>query len=293
MGPSAPKIQRNIRELTDMRFAPAARSPALDAKAPPRKRGDFYWLRLPATGLCFAVFGLAAALLGLIVLPVLGLARRDPLRRRHLARAVISAAMRAFVYLMRAVRVLDFTFAGRELLGQPGQIIVANHPTLIDVIFLLGFTPQATCIVKQPLFANIFTRGALRAADYIPNAPTDEMVLRAERELRAGQTLVIFPEGTRTVRGRALELQRGAANIALRGATALTPVFISCEPPTLSKNEPWYRIPPCRARFALRVGAGIDMTPFRAHPLPKGSRLLNTQLAKLFESAASHPDLRS
>jgi 1-acyl-sn-glycerol-3-phosphate acyltransferase len=269
-----------------MRFAPAERSSAVGSPVAAPARGDFYWLRLPATGLCFLVFGLAALVLGLVVLPTLGLVHRDRVRRRRVARAVIAAGLRTFVYFMRGVRVMDFSFEGRELLGQPGQMIVANHPTLIDVIFLLGFTPQATCIVKSALFANLFTRGALRAADYIPNAPTDEMVLRAERELRAGQSLVIFPEGTRTVRGRSLELQRGAANIALRGATTLTPVYISCEPPTLSKHEPWYRIPSRRARFALRVGADIDMAPFRPSPLPKGSRLLNAQLGKLFESVA-------
>ncbi len=264
----------------------SARPSQLDTGASAPARDDFYWLRLPATGFCFAVFGLSAFMLGFIVLPALRLAHRDPVRRRQVARSVVAWGMRTFLHLMRAVRVLDFAFPGQERLGRPGQIIVANHPTLIDVIFLLGFTPQATCIVKSSLFVNIFTRGALKAADYIPNAPTDEMVLRAERDLRDGQTLVVFPEGTRTVRCRPLELQRGAANIALRGASAITPVHIACEPLTLSKNEPWYRIPSRRAKFTLRVGADIDMTPFRASPLPKGSRQLNAELVRIFESAA-------
>jgi 1-acyl-sn-glycerol-3-phosphate acyltransferase len=275
------------------RFTSAERTTQMDITAATPGRADFYWLRLPATGLCFLVFGLVAFILGLFLLPVLGLVQREHRRRRRIARSVIAAGMRGFVHFMRAVRVLDFTFKGRELLGAPGQMIVANHPTLIDVIFLLGFTPQATCIVKSSLCANIFTRGALRAADYIPNAPTDEMVLRAASELREGQSLVIFPEGTRSVRGRALELQRGAANIALRGASALTPVYISCEPPTLSKHEPWYRIPARRAQFTLCVGSDIDMAPFRASPLPKGSRQLNALLGKLFENDAAERDPRA
>jgi 1-acyl-sn-glycerol-3-phosphate acyltransferase len=256
-------------------------------------RGDFFWLRLPATALCFVVFGLGALVLGLIVLPTLGVVHRHTARRRRVVRSVIAGGMRAFVYFMRAVRVMDFSFVGRQLLGKPGQMIVANHPTLIDVVFLLAFTPQATCIVKRSLFSNIITRGALKAADYIPNAPTDEMVLRAERELREGQTLVIFPEGTRTVPGRALELQRGAANIALRGASALTPVYISCEPPTLSKHEPWYRIPARRASFTLRVGSDIELSAFRADSLPRGSRRLNEFLGRLFQQSTPERDPRS
>jgi len=275
-----------------MRSVSSSRSSGLGWTESRPARADGYWLRLPATAMCFAAFGVAAFVLGLVVLPILGRVHRDPVQRRQFARSVIAGAMRAFVHFMRGVRVMDLSFDGRELLGKPGQMIVANHPTLIDVLFLLGFTPQATCIVKSALFSNVFTRGALRAADYIPNTPTDEMVLRAERELREGQTLIIFPEGTRTVPGRPLELQRGAANIALRGAAALTPVFIACEPPTLSKHEPWYRIPPRRARFTLRVGADIDLAPFRASPLPQGSRQLNAQLGRLFESELAERDLR-
>ena len=276
-----------------LRFAPVDTSgqQRTAQSAPPR--ADFYWLRLAATGLCFAVFGIAAMLLGLAVLPLLSMLDGDRRRRRHRARAVIAAAMRAFIHFMRAAGVLRFSFAGRERLGHPGQMIVANHPTLIDVLFLLGFSPQATCIVKAELFRNPFTRGALRAADYIPNAPAEDMVLRAEKELRDGQSLVIFPEGTRTVPGRALELQRGAANIALRGATRLTPVHICCEPPTLSKHEPWYRIPSRRAQFTLRVGDDIDLASYRDTPRPRGSRALNAHLATLFEHGRSGRESRS
>ena len=46
------------------------------------------------------------------------------------------------------------------------------------------------------------------------------------------------------------------------------------------------------AKFTLRVGTDIDMTPFRASPLPRGSRELNAQLRDLFESAALAQDPR-
>ena len=74
---------------------------------------------------------------------------------------------------------------------------------------------------------------------------------------------MIFPEGTRTVPGQPMQMQRGAANVALRGARVLTPVFITCDPPTLSKNLPWYRIPPRRPTFTLRAGDDIDLEAYR------------------------------
>lgn len=248
------------------------------------KRHDQYWLRLPATGLCFLVFGLAAVITGILVLPVIRLLSFERQRSRRLARAVVSRGLRGFVGFMRAVGVLRYVFVGQEKLGRPGQIIIANHPTLIDVVFLLGFTPGATCIVKAGLFRHLVTRGAVNAAGYIPNAPTEAMIHAAEAALAAGEVLVIFPEGTRTVPGQPMQMQRGGANVALRAAQVLTPVFITCDPPTLSKNQPWYRIPPRRPTFTLRAGDDVALEAYRDQPLPLASRRLNSDLADLFAS---------
>ncbi len=262
-----------------------------DSAAVPRtadtavSRSDAYWLRLPATGLCFLFFGVATCLLGCIVMPLIRVASFDRIRSRRAARAVVGGGLRLFVGFMRAVGVLRYTVTGRERLGRPGQVIVANHPTLIDAAFLLGFVPAAVCIVKEPLFRNLVTRGAVTAAGYIRSLPTDGMIHGAEQCLRDGQSLVIFPEGTRTVPGEPLQMQRAAANIGLRGASVLTPVFITCEPPTLSKHEPWYRIPPRRAHFTVRVGEDIDLERYRSDPLPIASRRLNSDLVTLFTQA--------
>jgi len=246
------------------------------------KRTDYYWLRLVGTGLWFLVFGLVTFVLGFLVLPVIRLLTWDRSRRRRRSRAVLGAGMRAFIHGARGTGCIDFEFIGREKLGRPGQLVVANHPTLIDVCFLLGFAPTASCIVKASHFRNLITRGAVIGAGYIPNAPTEEMIHAAEAALQQGETLLMFPEGTRTVPGKPLAMQRGAANVALRAARVLTPVYISCEPSTLSKNLPWYRIPPSRPKWTLRVGDDIDLEAYRDAPLPIASRRLHSDLAGLF-----------
>jgi 1-acyl-sn-glycerol-3-phosphate acyltransferase len=166
-------------------------------------------------------------------------------------------------------------------------MVMANHPSLIDVVFLLGFTPQATCIVKQPLWKNPFTRWPVAAAGFVPNTPIIGMIEQASDALREGQSVIIFPEGTRTTPGQALQFQRGAASIAVRAATVVTPVFIRCEPTTLAKNMPWYRIPPRRVRISFRVGDDIDPRPFREAPAPLASRAFNEHLLRVFETELS------
>jgi 1-acyl-sn-glycerol-3-phosphate acyltransferase len=256
-----------------------------NGEQPAVRRTDFYWWRLVGTGLWFLVFGLVTFVLGLVVLPVIRLVTPERARRQRRSRAVLGGGMRAFLYSVRGLRFIDFDFIGREKLGRPGQLIVANHPTLIDVCFLLGFAPTAGCIVKAGHFRNLITRGAVTGAGYIPNAPTEDMIHAAEAALQGGETLLMFPEGTRTVPGKPLAMQRGAANVALRAARVLTPVFIGCEPPTLSKNLPWYRIPPRRPKWTLRVGDDIDLAAYRDAPLPIASRRLHADLAGLFSRA--------
>jgi 1-acyl-sn-glycerol-3-phosphate acyltransferase len=242
---------------------------------------SYYW-RLFATGLCFTVFGLGATIFGMLVFPVMRLVPGTDEAHRRRVRATFRVYMRAFVGLMSAVGVLSYEFRGAERLGRPGQIILANHPSLIDVVFLIGFTPQATCIVKEALFHNPITRWPVAAAGYVSNTSTHSMVERASQALREGQNVIVFPEGTRTTPGQALQFHRGAASIAVRAASVVTPVFIRCEPTTLAKNMPWYRIPDRRVRLTFRVGADIDLASFRTSPTPLASRAFNTHLLKLF-----------
>jgi 1-acyl-sn-glycerol-3-phosphate acyltransferase len=242
---------------------------------------SYYW-RLFATGLCFAVFGLSAALCGMLVFPLMRLLPGEAEAHRRRVRATFRAYMRSFVGLMSAVGVLTYDFEGAKRLGRPGQMIIANHPSLIDVVFLIGFTPQATCIVKEALFHNPFTRWPVAAAGYVSNSPTTSMVERASQALRDGQNVIVFPEGTRTTPGQTLQFHRGAASIAVRAAAVVTPVFIRCDPTTLAKNMPWYRIPGRRVKFSFRVGADIDPAAFRAAPPPLASRAFNAHLLKVF-----------
>jgi 1-acyl-sn-glycerol-3-phosphate acyltransferase len=102
--------------------------------------------------------------------------------------------------------------------------------------------------------------------------------------VRTGNNLIIFPEGTRSVRGEPLRLQRGAARVAVHGDIDITPVRIRCTPATLSKGEKWYQVPPRRPHFCITVDEPIAVYPFLAaaanHAL--AARQLNRHLTDHF-----------
>ncbi len=247
-----------------------------------RHSAPYAW-RLLATALSFSLFGIGGVLLRLLVFPLLALLPGDALARRTRARAVVSRSFRGFVEFMFRAGVLTYEVEGAERLGQAGQLVIANHPSLIDVVVLIAFIRDANCVVKQSLWDNPCMRGPIRAAQYISNSGSMDMLDEAAAALQSGQTLIVFPEGTRTTAGQHPEFHRGAAAIALRGARLVTPVVISVTPSTLTKAEPWYRIPSRRFHFRLRVGENIDPQQFRAlGPAPLASRKLNEHLHQHF-----------
>jgi 1-acyl-sn-glycerol-3-phosphate acyltransferase len=242
-----------------------------------------YLWRLFATAASFSLFGIGGVLLRVLVFPLLSLLPGDALTRRTRARAVVSWTFYKFVRFMYHSGVLTYEVEGIERLGRPGQMVIANHPSLIDVVVLIAFIRDANCVVKQSLWDNPSMRGPIRAAGFISNSGSLDMLDEAAGALQEGQTLVIFPEGTRTTPGHTPEFHRGAAAIAVRGARLVTPVVISVSPTTLTKAEPWYSIPSRRFHFRLRVGEDIDPQQFTAQaPLPIASRKLNDHLHQHF-----------
>ena len=226
-------------------------------------RFNYLW-RVFATGLSFMCFGVGGVIQWLLIFPCLNLFVRDPQRRSRHARAVIHRSFSLFIGLTRRLGVLTYEFRGAERLQRSGLLILANHPTLLDVVFLISLIPDADCVVKSRLARNPFTRGPVKASGYVCNDSGSGLVDDCIASVRSGKNLVIFPEGTRTPRDGHRHLHRGAANMAVRAALDVTPVVIRCSPSTLSKGEPWYRVPSRRFHVTVEVGTDLPVAPFLA-----------------------------
>lgn len=222
---------------------------------------DRYW-RVLGTGLSFATFGVGGLVLRAAVFPAINLFFHKQGTRTRVARNVIRLSFRSFIGLMQGLGVLRYELKGLDKLERNGLLIIANHPTLIDTVFLMAFIKRADCIVKNGLWNNLFTHGPVRAAGYINNQNGPELVNDCIATLRMGNNLIIFPEGTRSPRHGALNFKRGAANVAVRGMRNLTPVVIRCTPSTLGKGDKWWHVPARRAHFSIEVREDILVQPF-------------------------------
>ena len=246
---------------------------------------DRAW-RVVATGLSFAAFGLGGGVGGLVGFTGLRRVIRDRGRLRRVARAVIRRAFAGHFGLMHRLGVLTGETRGLERLDRRGLLVLANHPTLIDVVFLVSRIPDADCVVKSALTRNPFTRGPVLATGYLFNDDGAGLVEDCIASVRAGHNLLIFPEGTRTPAGARLgPFQRGAANIAVRGGIDITPVVIRCAPRTLGKGEKWYRVPSRRFHISVEVLPDIPVADYLGPGVgePMAARRLTDALAAKFK----------
>jgi 1-acyl-sn-glycerol-3-phosphate acyltransferase len=252
-------------------------------------------LRLFGTAFSFFTFGLGCLLLRLLVFPVLHLLVRSRPARIRFARDIIRHAFRAFIELMCLLGLLHYRIHGLQRLQRNGLLILANHPTLIDTVFLMAFVRQSDCIIKSALWHHPLTGGPVRTADYISNSNGPGLIDDCIASLQTGNNLIIFPEGTRTPADGTLQFKRGAANVAVRSRRNITPVHINCDPPTLGKGNKWWQVPPRAACFNITVHEDIEIDDFLQDGLNDAlaARRLTDYLQRyfttLFHESELHP----
>ena len=207
--------------------------------------------RVLVTGFSFALFGFGGMAFALFVVPVLRCLPGEPRVREFRCQYAVHRSFKCFVRVMEFLGLLAVEVRNAERLREPGQLVVANHPTLLDVVFLVSELPQADCVVKQAVMANPFMRSAVVSSGYFANDPGDALVEVCAGRLAEGRTLLLFPEGTRTDDGRLGRFRRGAAHVALRSGRPLRPVVIHCHPPSLMRGQRWYQVADRKLRIVL------------------------------------------
>ena len=196
------------------------------------------WRQL-RTGLCFVYYGLGAVALSLALTLREAVAGHDA----DLAQRWVRGGYASFIGLAERLGVLRIRTRGMEALAGPGpRLIVANHPSLIDAALIVRHLPQADCFVSPGWAAHPLLRRLVRATEALVGEGP-RVVEQAAARLRAGRSVVMFPEGTRSPHDGLGRFQRGAAHVALASGCDLLPVMIRIDPPTTKKGQPWYDVP--------------------------------------------------
>ena len=254
-----------------------ARAPS--RQAPPPRRTSWLWTfvtwSLVVLSLCLGAFlcvvvGGVAALLG------------D--RQRTLAHRMLRLGYTRIVEWHPRYRL---TLTGLDNLPPGPAVLCPNHQSHSDVVYLFALPVGFKWIVKKELFRVPLFGVSMRVAGYpMIDRGDPESALRVLDQvtavLKAGVSVLSFPEGTRSVTGELGRFQSGAARMAVLSQVPLVPIGVAGTDTLLPRNSAMFSD---QRRLAIHVGRSIATTGVSMKDVRRLTRELREAVAAARQEA--------
>ncbi|MBI5183389.1 MAG: 1-acyl-sn-glycerol-3-phosphate acyltransferase [Nitrospinae bacterium] len=123
------------------------------------------------------------------------------------------------------------------------QVFVSNHQGFFDIFSLLGYLPiRFIWMAKEGLFRIPILGLGMRKAGYISvdrsnRKKSYHSFMNMIEKVKEGYSVVIFPEGSRTLDGNIGRFKKGSLLIATRTGTPIVPVTISGSYEVMKRGE--------------------------------------------------------
>lgn len=238
--------------------------------------------------LAIVYFGVGAVFLAIFVFPFIHLfASRKKQDFGVTARAYVSHTFRVFLDGLNlthtSIRRVDDAEAYRKI---HSKVIIANHPSLLDFVYIMSLVPNSTCIVRGSLTKTPLA-GVIKQA-YITNTTEfDDVLAECKKLTDQGCNVIIFPEGTRTPRHGQNNYKKGAARIALYCGCDVQPIFIGgSDKYGLGKHDPLWsynHVEPYLYDFKLLPVISVD--EFKDMSAPMAAKHLTEKMEQVIRGA--------
>lgn len=172
----------------------------------------------------------------------------------------IMLGFRLYLFIVRVSGLVKCDLTALDALRGEPLIITTNHPALIDVVLIGSRLPRMVCVLKANLLDNPMLGGGASMAGYIRNDSTGNLIRRAAAATREGSQLLIFPEGTRTVRQPINPFKGGFGLVAQKAGVPIQTVFIETNSPFLGKDWPLLKMPKFPLEYRVRLGERFEPT---------------------------------
>jgi 1-acyl-sn-glycerol-3-phosphate acyltransferase len=166
------------------------------------------------------------------------------------------------------------------------RIYMTNHQSYFDIFALLACLPvNFKFILKQELMRIPFLGIAMRRARYIGIERKDprkaaQSIKEAAEKIKSGTSVLIFPEGTRSIDGRLQPYKKGGFNLALRSGCDIVPVTICNSFRIVPKGS----LKVNKGSFSMHIGKPISVKGYdKAHVTQLMENVRDVMLSHLKE----------
>lgn len=232
-------------------------------------------------------FGLGAVLLAIFVFPFIRLFTFHKKDFGIIARAYVSHTFRVFLGNLNICKTSLLKVDDKEAYRNiHGKIIIANHPSLLDFVYIMSLVPNSTCIVRGGL-THTPLRWVIKQA-YITNTTDfNDVLVECKKLTDKGCNVIVFPEGTRSPRVGRNNYKKGASRIALYCNCDVLPLFIGgSDKYGLGKFDPLWsynHVEPYL--YDIKMLPVISIEQFKGLSEPIAAKHLTEEMEKVIRAA--------
>jgi 1-acyl-sn-glycerol-3-phosphate acyltransferase len=174
----------------------------------------------------------------ILIPPGLILLALDPIKQR-LAQPFVHFWARA---VMRVCFIKIHVLGLENIKGLGSAVFVANHQSMVDIFMMVAYIPRRTAFLakKQTRYIPVFGQLMLLLGHITVDRANPKRSLRSVqkciRALSGNRSIVIFPEGTRTLNGEMNPFKSGSLKIPLRTGAPVVPITICGTLNVMPKN---------------------------------------------------------
>lgn len=208
------------------------------------------------------IFAAGALILSWIVFPVLSVFIKGEKQKKVFSN-IIHKLWKFFTWLMSITKMVK-VHADENISKIQNKIIVASHPSLIDIVFLIGMIPNSLCLAKKELLYNPVMRNIVKSL-YIINDIDPEIFKKSAKEvLDEGYNIIIFPTGTRTLPDEKIKIHKGAALLAISNNVNIVPIKITADFPFLAKHKNPLTVSNKTVNYYFKLMPEINIEDFKS-----------------------------
>jgi 1-acyl-sn-glycerol-3-phosphate acyltransferase len=163
------------------------------------------------------------------------------------------------VWLALTLAGIRYRVAGREHVPQTAVVFCSNHESNVDPpVLFQALHPRLHVLYKAelhrfPIMGKVFDFGGFVPIDRGDRDKSIASIDRGAESLRAGNSFLIFPEGTRSRTGHLLRFKKGGFIMAIQAQVPIVPVAVQGGRAAMRKGSAVVR----PVRVSVRIGAPI------------------------------------
>ncbi len=211
------------------------------------------YIRSFLTIICFTVFGIGAMILNFLLFPFIK-------NNKELCSDIIHFLWKIFVYFMIFIGLIKLDIKKLEKIEN--KIIVATHPSFIDIVILIALIPRSTCFVKKELAYNPILKNLVTSIFITNEVELDELKSESKKMLDCGFNVIIFPSGIRHRKNEFPKIKKGASLVALNARKNIVPIRFFSDADFLFINQPFYAASDRRVTFEIEQMKEINIKDF-------------------------------